>query len=102
MRLEVLKPHRYAGRSMVAGETYEAKDKDAALLKLLRKAKDAPAEEPVSSMPKRERTYKRRDMVAEPAGGVDATADMAPGGSVGAMTVSALLPGLAGEDKATD
>lgn len=43
MKLTATKALRYAGRSLVAGDDFEASAKDARLLKAIGKAKDAPA-----------------------------------------------------------
>lgn len=51
---------RYATRPLKPGDEFEASEKDANILKLARRARDAKAEEP-----KRTRRYQRRDMVAE-------------------------------------
>jgi hypothetical protein len=67
----------YAGRSLSAGDAFDASEKDANLLKLLKKAVDAP--QPVlrtrtmapaersADEPKPKRTYRRRDLVPESA-----------------------------------
>lgn len=44
MKLTATKALRYAGRSLVAGDDFEASAKDARLLKAIGKAKDAPVE----------------------------------------------------------
>lgn len=43
MKLIAQKPLRYAGVSLNVGDEFEASDKDAGLLKVIGKAKDAPA-----------------------------------------------------------
>ena len=74
-KLVAIKEHRYASRTMMPGEEYEASDKHAKLLKVIGKAKDAapavaapvappaPEEPPAPSVPRRGR-YARRDMQA--------------------------------------
>jgi len=41
MKLVALKGMRYAGRALVAGDEFEASDKDANLLRRIKKARDA-------------------------------------------------------------
>jgi hypothetical protein len=45
------KEFRYAGRSMAAGETFDASDKDARLIKATGKAADAPGDLPAPPKP---------------------------------------------------
>ena len=59
--LVAVQPFTYANRSLNVGDTFEASDMHAALLKLVGRAKDAQTEEP---RPKRQ--YRRRDLTAEP------------------------------------
>jgi len=54
--------YAYAQRSLVAGDTFEASEKDAALLKLIGKATDPPAE---TKHTRPKRTYQRRDLTPE-------------------------------------
>lgn len=87
--MTTLKPHRYASRSLVPGDEFEASGRDARILAALGRARlveppsapageptqpadaeqrseDAPpAEPPADEAPKPKRKYKRRDMTAE-------------------------------------
>lgn len=58
MKLIAKKPLRYAGRSLVSGDEFEALAKDARLLKAIGKAADAPAPggEPEKPAPRRRRS----------------------------------------------
>lgn len=44
LKLVALKPLRYAGKSLLSGDEFEASAKDARLLKAIRKAADAPVQ----------------------------------------------------------
>lgn len=63
----------YNGRSFTAGDLVEAlSERDAEILRLLGKAEDAPRLRrkdltAASTIPSSTRTYRRRDLVAEPA-----------------------------------
>lgn len=71
-RLQAIREVRYAGVTYLAGDTFDASDKDAKLLKAIKKAVAA-AEEPAVEIPKEEPPapnfeaghYRRRDMRAE-------------------------------------
>lgn len=85
-RLQATVAFPYAGVSLKTGDVFEASDKDAALLKLVGRAKDAPPVVPPSRflrtrdleaetadaeptdgpVPRVKRKYTRRDMTAEP------------------------------------
>jgi hypothetical protein len=69
MRLTTLKKMYYGMRSMIAGEYFDASEKDARLLILARAAAEAPPEvvfdEAEGELPKQKRRYKRRDMQAD-------------------------------------
>jgi hypothetical protein len=68
LKLIAKKSLRYAGRSLVAGDDFEASAKYARLLKAIGKAGDAPPVEPAPEAPaepKPRKGYKRRDMTAE-------------------------------------
>lgn len=74
MKMKALKSHTYGGRTVHAGEVFHARDKDARLLRALRRAvvhvEDVAADpEPEKSqdaaIAKPRRPYKRRDMKAE-------------------------------------
>lgn len=58
-RLIATSTYSYAGKTIKAGDEFEASEKDAFLLKLCHKAIDA---EPVRT----KRQYRRRDLSAEP------------------------------------
>lgn len=76
--------YAYAGRSLKSGDLFDASEKDAALLKLVGRAKDAPVvrrsylgralapevpentEPPDEAAPVAKRAYRRRDLVSEP------------------------------------
>jgi hypothetical protein len=81
--LEATMAYSYAGRSLKVGERFFASEKDAALLKVIGRAKDARVlqtraltpEPPVDSsitkdpepaQPRAKRQYRRRDLTAEP------------------------------------
>lgn len=55
---------RYATRPLKPGDAFEASEKDANILKLAGRARDAGQDEPQPE-PKRTRRYQRRDMTAE-------------------------------------
>lgn len=59
--MKALKPHKFAGRMVRPGETYEAKDDEAKTVRALGWATDAEEQE----LPRQRRTYRRRDMTAE-------------------------------------
>jgi len=70
VKLVALKPMRYAGRALVAGDEFEASEKDGILLKRIKRAGDPPAPAPApESAAARPRAgvprYSRRDMRAE-------------------------------------
>lgn len=64
----------YAGRSLQAGDTFEASARDADTLKKIGRAKDAPSKRYTTRAltpdaveePKTRRQYRRRDLEAEP------------------------------------
>lgn len=76
--LEALATYPYAGKSLKVGDTFEASEKDAELLKKVGRAKDAKRriittremapEQPATpeELPEKpRRAYRRRDMIAE-------------------------------------
>lgn len=77
MRLMALMPFVYASRPLRAGDVFEASEKDATLLKVVKRAVDAPSRlfrtrdveaEPDATVvqPRVKRQYRRRDLSAEP------------------------------------
>lgn len=67
MKLVAAKELRYAGRSLKAGESFEASEKDAKVLKAIGKAKDPPrrGRPPKDGIAAETGEYLRRDMRAE-------------------------------------
>lgn len=67
MKLVALKPMRYASRALVAGDEFEASEKDGILLKRIKRAGDPPAAKPAPATPRVAGAprYSRRDMRAE-------------------------------------
>lgn len=71
MQMVALKEFRYAGRQLLPGDAFEARDRDVRLLKAISNARpddEAAAsteQEQKGSPPPAKRTYKRRDMKAE-------------------------------------
>lgn len=78
MKLIATKPLLYAGQSLNVGDEFEASEKDAKLLKAIRKAEDAPEKAVAESEPEpalAKRTYKTRRMKADDAEDEDAAKD---------------------------
>ncbi|WP_336334630.1 hypothetical protein [Pseudomonas putida] len=74
MKMVALKEFRYAGKQLLAGDTFEARDRDVKLLRAINNAKlgDEPDADPGDSGKQNiepetpaKRTYKRRDLKAE-------------------------------------
>ena len=59
--MKALKPHKFSGRMVRPGETYEATDDEAKTVRVLGWATDTEGQEP----PRARRQYRRRDMTAE-------------------------------------
>lgn len=70
MKLIALKPLRYAGKSLLSGDEFEASAKDAKLLKAIRKAADAPVKEPEPE-PDKKPVARTRKTVASDTAAVD-------------------------------
>lgn len=75
VNLVAKKDMRYASRDLRAGECFEATDKDAEILKGVGHAEDAAddgaaddAANAQSQQPRKPRTYRRRDLLAEGSG----------------------------------
>ena len=73
MKLIASKPLLYAGQSLNVGDEFEASEKDAKILKAIRKAEDAPVApaKTVEPEPLQKRTYKTRRMKADDSGDED-------------------------------
>ncbi len=54
MKLIALKPMRYASRALVAGDEFEASERDGRLLKRIKKAGDAPVRRAARAQPEPE------------------------------------------------
>ncbi len=74
MRMVALKEFRYAGKQLLAGDPFEARERDVKLLRAIKNAHtpdeadtpsdDSEKQETTPEVPAK-RTYKRRDMKAE-------------------------------------
>ncbi|CAH0650535.1 MULTISPECIES: hypothetical protein [Pseudomonas] len=74
MKMVALKEFRYAGRQLLSGDPFEARERDVRLLEAIKNARPvnqlddkpaAAADEQKGSETPAKRTYKRRDMKAE-------------------------------------